>query len=346
MPLIQAPTQLIQPYNDVHVLPNGPGDARPTAMTVINDLNLIGKLSDKTFLITGTTAGLGVATAKALHATGARIFVTARNEEKAKSAITACTSDAAITKPVEVVLMDLGDASTIRSGVADFLSRTKKLNVLINNAGVMFSPEGRTKEGFETTMGINHFGHFLLFQLLKDTLLSSSTPSFHSRVVNVSSHGHAYGVLDFDNLDSSRGGYNKVLAYCQSKTANIYMAHGIEMHYADKGLHGLSLHPGVILDTELVRQMTQEDYDLFGDISHFQKTAKSIDQGAATTVWAAVAPQMEGKGALYLSDVGIAGPVVESDGAGAPGYATHAYDAKTTEKLWKVSCEAYGVSED
>ena len=137
-----------------------------------------------------------------------------------------------------------------------------------------------------------------------------------------------------------------MLAYCQSKTANIYMAHSIETHYGDKGLHGLSLHPGVILDTDLVRHLTREDYALFGDVSHFKHAAKSTDQGAATTVWAAVAPQMERKGALYLSDVGVAGPVVESEGAGGPGYGPHAYDAEAAEKLWKVSCQAFGIEED
>jgi len=316
-------------------------------MEVIKDLHLDGQLSDKTILITGATSavGLGVATAKALHTTGARILITARTREQADAAIATCSSNTPATQPIEAILMDLADFSTIRCGVEDFLTKSKTLNVLINNAGVMYTAEGRTKEGFETAIGVNHFAHFYLFQLLKATLLSSSTPSSHSRVVNVASSAHRYAPLDFDNLDSNKGGYNKSFAYGQSKTANIYMAHSIETHYGDKGLHGLSAYPGTILTTEMFRHLVPEDYALFGDMDSWKKICKTADQGAATIVWAGLAPDMEGKGALYLADVGIGGLHSEDEGPGGPGYSPHAYDGELTEKLWKYSYEAVGVKD-
>lgn len=345
---IEPPTKLIQPYAHRHTTLNGPGDDRPTALEILKDLKLDGKLKDKTVLITGATTatGLGVATAKALHTTGARIFIAARDKEKADAAITACTSDTANTQPIEAILMDLADFSTIRCGVEDFLQKSKTLNVLINNAGVMYTAEGRTKDGLETVIGVNHFAHFYLFQLLKSTLLASSSPSFHSRVINVTSSAHRYGPLDFDNLDSNKGGYNKAAAYFQSKTANIYMANGIETHYGDKGLHGLSIHPGGVLTTQMFRHLNPEDYAPFGDPESFKRICKTADQGAATIVWAALAPVLEGKGALYLDDVGIAGVAEEGEEPGGPGYSPHAYDGELTEKLWKYSCEAVGVEDD
>ena len=217
---------VIAPYASVHQTPQGPGDARPTALQIVKDQGLMGKLGDKVILITGCTSGIGVETARALHATGAKIFITARNVKKGQDV----AKDISTSNPgqvVEVIKMELDSFDSVRAAVADFLNKTKKLNILINNAGVMACPEGRTQDGFETQWGTNVLGHFLLFQLLKDTLSASSSPQFASRVVSVSSSGHRISGIHFDNYNLDKDPsdtYDPWKAYGQSKTGNIYLA--------------------------------------------------------------------------------------------------------------------------
>jgi NAD(P)-dependent dehydrogenase (short-subunit alcohol dehydrogenase family) len=338
-----APTTHYQPYAKQHEKSQGPGDARPTGLQVIEDNGLVGKLNDKVLIITGCTAGLGIETARSLHATGAKLFLTVRNKEKGEAVIQDIIKTSQGKGSIELILMDLSDLSSVKSAAADFLSRSDKLNVLINNAGVWLTPETITADGFELVMGTNHFGHFLFFQLLKPTLLKSSTPAFQSRVVNVASSAHRLSPIRFHDMDFTKEGYNKWAAYGQSKTANIYMANSIERHYGAKGLHGFSLHPGAIPGTEGMRHATEEDYAALGEIEAFGNVEKSLAQGAATSVWAAVATYLEGKGGVYLSDVGEAKPATETELVEGPGYGPHAYDEEAEEKLWKLSYKAVGL---
>jgi NAD(P)-dependent dehydrogenase (short-subunit alcohol dehydrogenase family) len=171
-------TTQYQPYAKQHEEPKGPGDARPTALQVIEDDGLVGKLSDKVIIITGCTAGLGIETARALHATGAKLFLTVRNKEKGEAVIQDILKTSQGKGSIELLHMDLSNLSSVKSAAADFLTRSDKLNVLINNAGLSLCEETMTGDGFEMTMGTNHFGHFLFFQLLKPTLLKSSTSTF------------------------------------------------------------------------------------------------------------------------------------------------------------------------
>ena len=219
---MEAPTTHYQPYAKQHEEPQGPGDARPTALQVIEDDDLVGKLSDKVMIITGCTAGLGIETARALHATGAKLFLTVRNLEKGEAIVQDILKTSQGKGTIELILMDLSNLSSVKSAAADFLSRSDKLNVLINNAGLSLLPETKTADGFEMVMGTNHFGHFLFFQLLKPTLLKSSTSRFQSRVVNVSSSGHRISPIRFHDMGFTKEGYNRWAAYAQSKTANIY----------------------------------------------------------------------------------------------------------------------------
>ncbi|DBB06812.1 TPA: hypothetical protein ACH3X3_009474 [Trebouxia sp. C0006] len=207
---------------------------------------------------------------------------------------------------------------------------------------VMACPEGHTKEGFETQFGTNHVAHFLLFQLLKPALLASSTPEFNSRLVSVSSSGHEYSRILFDDLNLKKAGYDMWKAYGQSKTANIYLANEVDRRYGSKGLHANSVMPGVIF-TPLARHLDPEMVKAF-ETPYYQKLQKNAQQGAATTVWAAISRECEGKGGKYLEDCGIGKP--RQDGKGSAGYAPHVYDEATAKKLWDVSLQLVGMTDN
>jgi len=239
--------------------------------------------------------------------------------------------------------MNLSDLANVRASATDFIRRRDRIDVLIANAGVVTCPESRIADGFELQMSMNHFGHFLFFQLLKPLLLASSTSEWHSRVVMVSGWGHTLGPVCFDDMDFARRGYNKWLAYAQAKTANIYMANSIQRHYGSRGSHGLSLHPGNVFGTEALRHATQEDIAQVGDISALRKWEKSVPQGTATSVWAAVAKELKGRGGMYLADVGEAELVRKEDPVGGPRYTPHAFDEQAEERLWRLSYEAVGL---
>lgn len=325
-------------YAEVHKPENlaGPGDARPTALQIIQDEGLEGKMTDKVFLVTGTSAGIGPDTAKALAATGGKVFMTVRDLKKGEAA---CAS---FLEPgrVELIEMDNNSLESVRAAAKTFHNKSDKLNVLVCNAGIMATPFEKTKDGFESQFGVNHLAHFLLFNLLKDTLLASSTPGFNSRVVTVSSGGHMGGSIQFGNFNFEDGSYTPWGGYGQAKTANIYMANEIENRYGAKGLHGLSLHPGGIW-TGLQKYVDEEVLAGWKTSPEFKKLMKSPEQGAATTVFAAVGGAYEGKGRLYLDDCGTGVP---STGQGFGGYGTHAFDVEKEGKLWEESLKMVGLS--
>lgn len=350
------PSNPYKPYEENHRTLNGPGDSRPSSLQVIQDCNAIGKLKGKTVLITGCSAGLGVETARALYETGATIFMTARDMTKLDNIIDDIVKNAEYNKDgpdPQGIEMHLDNLDSVRQGAEDFKQKSGgQLNILINNAGVMACPFSTTKDGFETQIGVNHFAHFLLFQLLRPCLLVSAKESgTTSRVINLSSSGHGYGRVEFSNkaeLDAwNKGeGYKKWQAYGQAKTANIYMANSITRHYGSQNLLAWSVHPGGIM-TNLTRHLTQEDLEAFGDWTEFQHIFKSPSQGAATTVWTAVSSHFEGKnGGRYLGDVGETSPATADQFTGDPGYSEWAYDEEKEENLWKVSCEVLGVKDD
>jgi NAD(P)-dependent dehydrogenase (short-subunit alcohol dehydrogenase family) len=326
-------------YAAAHHSPQGPGDARPTALQIIKDEDLQGTLSGKTVLITGTSSGIGPETARAIAATGATVYCAARDVTKAKAAL------ASIDGNIELLECDLSSLESVRAAAKEFLARSGgRLNVLVNNAGVMAVAERTlTVDGYEMQFGTNHLGHFLLFQLLKPALLASSTPAFHSRVVNLTSVGHRATGIHAGNYTLD-GEYDPWVSYGQAKTANIYMTNAIERHYGSRGLHGLAVHPGGIL-TSLTRHLDDGFIKQFVDDPTFVSTMKSVEQGAATTILAAVSKSYEGKGAVYMENCGEWGP---AKGAGLMdyGYAPHAFDAESEERLWKDSNEMVGVKDD
>ncbi|KAL8929134.1 MAG: hypothetical protein Q9172_000569 [Xanthocarpia lactea] len=328
-------------YAAAHKNPAGPDDGRPSALDIVKDEGLDGKLSDKVVLITGCSSGIGIETAKAMAATGAKVFCTVRDVKKGESAL-------AGLKPEQVVLinMDLNSLDSVRSAAESILSQTPTLNILINNAGIMAVPNlVKTADGFESQFGTNHLAHFLLFQLLKSTLLASSTPGFHSRVINLSSSGHRAGPLQIGNYNFENGKYSPWAAYASSKTANIYMANEVERRYREEGLHGLSVMPGGIM-TGLQGHVPEAVRASWDTEPQFKNFCKSPAQGAATSVYAALSKEWEGRGGRYLEDCAESPPVGPSGDSTAVGYASHAYDEEAARKLWADSCQMVGVAYD
>lgn len=284
----------------------------------------------------------GIETARVTAATGARVFCTVRDMQKGESAL------ADILKPGQVVLvkMDLNSLDSVRSAARSVLSQTQTLNILINNAGIMATPNlVKTADGFESQFGTNHLAHFLLFQLLKPTLLASSTPEFGSRVINLASSGHRVCGVQIGNYNFEKGDYSAWTAYGSSKTANIYMVNEIERRYGSQGLHGLSVMPGGIR-TGLQGHVPDSVKASWDDDLEVKNYMKSPEQGAATTVYAALSKEWEGKGGRYLEDCAESPPVGPFGWSTAVGYAPHAYDEEPAKKLWADSCKMVGENDD
>lgn len=328
--------------------PRGPGDSRPTAQQIIADEGLKDKWAGRTILITGVSSGLGVETARVLATTGATLFLTARNLTKAKTAL----GDELATAPnVHLLHLDLESLASVRACAAAFLSQSPRLHILITNAGIRHAPQGTTQDGFEKHWGVNHLAHFLLLQLLLPALTAASTPHQHSRVIALSSTAHRFGTINFTDPNLSQpNAYTPPAAYAQSKLANVYMANEVTRRYSHLGVQGLAVHPGGIR-TGLQNQPGQvREFLTWYYVMNLRKVlhvTKSVAQGAATTVWAATARALEGKGGMYLEDCHVSVPVKEGWGLVDPGYVEATYDEEVARRLWEESLrivDGVGVS--
>ncbi|KAH6693425.1 short chain dehydrogenase [Plectosphaerella plurivora] len=325
-------------YAETFKKPLGAGDARPTAMQIVEDEGLVGGLEDKTFLMTGASAGIGIETARALAATGARVFLGVRSLEKGRQACQEFLQEGR----VELFQIDTGSLASVRAAAAAVLEKTTKLNVLICNAGIMRVPTRElTEDGFESQLGTNYLGHFLLFWLLKDALLSASSPSFNSRLVNVSSAAHHTGQIHFDDFQLAQdGSYDAGKAYGQSKLAQIYMANYIDRVFGpDQGLHALSLMPGGIL-TNLQKHVSDEEKAMWNSNQDVMNFLKSPAQGAATTIYAAFSKEWEGKGGSYLEDCQEAGHEIVP---WVNGVTKEAFSEEKEDKLWNLTLNILGL---
>jgi NAD(P)-dependent dehydrogenase (short-subunit alcohol dehydrogenase family) len=328
-------------YAAAHLKPEGPGDARPTALQIIKDEGVEGKLRGQVIVITGTSSGLGIETVRVLATTGATLYLTARDLDKAKSALDG------IYDPSQMQLfqMDQESLASVRAAAAAILSKTPKIHVLINNAGIMAIPDLRfTKDGHELQFGTNHLSHFLFFMLLRPALLADASSDLPSRVVNLSSAGHnLHGLNDSDNYAFQRGDYNPNDAYGQSKTANIYMANEIERRYGASHLHATSVHPGII-STGLARHMPPDAWE---GMDHVWPLMKSVEQGAATTVWAAIGSKWNHEGGKYLADCDVAKPGSGSEDPWSTStYAAYAYNPENEARLWRDSLKLVGLEDE
>ena len=273
-------------------------------------------LKGKVAVVTGVSAGLGAETVRALRSVGADVIGTARDLNKAHAALGKVPG-------VNLVALDLADLASVRIAAEEIGERRPRVDILINNAGVMACPLGRTKQGFELQLGTNHLGHFAFTQALIP-LLSAGT-----RIVNLSSRGHLRSPMRWDDPHfRDESSYEKWTAYGQSKTANVLFTVELEKRLAEKGIHAFAVHPGVIM-TELSRHLTEDDgAAVMSRLANI--TFKDVPQGAATS------PDLAGRGGLYLEDCGIADV---TPGDGCAGYAPYAVDPAEAARLWEWSVE-------
>jgi NAD(P)-dependent dehydrogenase (short-subunit alcohol dehydrogenase family) len=201
-----------------------------------------------------------------------------------------------------------------------------------------------TTDGFERQFGVNHLAHFTLTTLLLPTLLKSTSSSFNSRVINVTSSGHRYSPVNLSDVNLTTG-YDAWVSYGQSKTANIWMANHINRTYGPRGVHALAVHPGAIL-TPLYVHVQSVPSDMPADWQTnpaAQAFMQSCEQGAATSTWAATTKVLEGIGGKYLCNCGVGEPAKDLSSILDTGYAPHAFDKHGEMELWNLSCELAGI---
>lgn len=295
-----------------------------TADEVLASVDLTGK----TALITGATSGLGLETARALASRGARVILSARDLHRGAE-IALQLRETTKNSAISVINLNLASLDSVREFANRFLDNHRTLHLLFNNAGVMATPFSKTNDGFEMQFGTNHLGHFLLTNLLMPALLNSSA----ARIISLSSWGHHLSPVVFDDIHFAKRHYDKWLAYGQSKTANILFTVELERRLHSKGLHAYAVHPGAIR-TALGRHLSDDDRErlLRSTTISYMKT---VAQGAATSVYTAIASELEGRGGLYLEDCAIA-DVVDRIPA-SKGVMPYAVDIEAAQKLWTQS---------
>ncbi|KAL4878186.1 short-chain dehydrogenase [Aspergillus karnatakaensis] len=333
------------PYAKGHDSLNGPDDARPTALRIVRDLDLDGKLEDKVFVITGGTSGLGYETARAIHATGGDLYITGRDLKKGTEVAKALVDDG---RPGKVVFIhiELDSLDSVRRGALEILERSNgRVNVLINNAGIMMPPYTLTKDNHESQFGINHLAHFQLFHILKPALLASATPSVCARVVNITSGGHRLSPLDTSDYKLTSD-YTPFRGYGASKTANIYFSNEITRRYGSGGVQAYSVQPGMAT-TNIVQYLHPDMLELYTSFPGGKQFIKSAAQGAATIVLVALHPELEGKGGGYFEDCTVSGRAEGDDPMVHPrGYAPWVEDRESARRLWKDSLAMIGVDDE
>src|SRR6476660_7001198 len=295
----------------------------PTTLDVVEGIDFTGK----TCVITGASAGLGRESARALAATGAHVVLAARNHGALAETERWVRSEVAHARTSSVTL-DLTSLDSVRSASEQIADIAPEIHVLMNNAGVMFTPFSRTADGFEIQFGTNHLGHFELTRLLTPRLVEGA------RIVILSSDGHRMCDVDLADVNWERREYDKFAAYGASKTANVLHMVELDRRMRDRGVRAYSVHPGVVA-TSLARHMTRDDFTTLSRFRPLSPAQDKIDvrrdfttpeHGAATQVWAAVSTELNGVGSVYLADCAI------RDDA-----SPYALDDAHAAALWEVS---------
>jgi len=309
--------------------PIGSGfSAFTTAAEVIKGINLSGK----NVIVTGGYSGIGVETVRAFRSVGAKVIAPARDLGKAKGNL-------AEMPDVALAPMDLLDPTSIDEFAKYFLNKNDKLHILVNNAGIMAPPLSRDSRGYESQFSANHLGHFQLTCRLWPALVHAEA----ARVVALSSYGHRRAGVDFHDPNFERREYDPWIAYGQSKTANSLFAVALDSIGQRKGVRAFAVHPGGIA-TELIRYMSKAQIEAYKIIDEAGKpiidpenNKKTPQQGAATTVWCATSPQLEGMGGVYCADCDIARALPTDDSTELHGVRPRAIDPVAAGRLWQLS---------
>jgi NAD(P)-dependent dehydrogenase (short-subunit alcohol dehydrogenase family) len=305
--------------------------AKTTAIEALGGADLHGKVA----IVTGGYSGLGLETTRVLADAGATVIVPARSPGKARQALDGIPL-------VEQAALDLLDPASIDAFARGFVDSGRPLHILVNSAGIMATPLTRDARGYESQFSVNHLGHFQLTARLLPALRNAAS----ARVVSVSSRGHRFGGVDFDDPNFERRDYDKWKAYGQSKTANILFALALDGRGEKHGVRALSVHPGRILTTDLARHLTDDDLRAAGVLGEQGRAhdprGKSVEQGAATIVWCAANAQLRGMGGVYCEDCDITN-VTDAGPRDEPGVRPWAIDPELAERLWMLSEELTGV---
>ncbi len=317
--------------------------AYSTTTDVIDGIDLTGTdQTGLTAIVTGGYSGLGLETVRAFRAAGAEVIVPARDTARASRQLAGIDG-------VVVYEMDLLDPASINAFADRFLDTGRPVHLLVNSAGIMAAPLVRDARGFESQFATNHLGHFQLTTRLLPALRAAQG----ARVVAVSSRGHRYSPVVFADPNFEHREYTPYSAYGQSKTANVLFAVELDARERDNGIRAFAVHPGSIMtnlaqnaDREVLRRGGFLDDD-FQPIIDPSRGLKTPEQGAATQVWCATSPQLDGLGGLYCEDVEVAAvhtgeqPDTEvlSLTPGAFGVLPYAIDPGSAQRLWNLSEE-------
>jgi NAD(P)-dependent dehydrogenase (short-subunit alcohol dehydrogenase family) len=313
--------------------------ATSTTDEVLSGVNLQGKR----ILVTGVSAGIGVETARSLAAHGAHVVGAARDIKKAEAATAQVRKDAQTGGgSLELIELDLGSLKSVRACADALNAKGELFDAVIANAGVMATPFSQTLDGFEMQFGTNHLGHFVFVNRIAPLIRKGG------RLINLSSAGHRYSNVDLEDPNFERKPYDPMVAYGQSKTANILFSVGFDRRHRSRGVRAAAVHPGAI-QTELGRYMGPERLQkLIEQINERLAAAgkgpfqwKTIPQGAATSVWAAVVASADEVGGQYCENCHV-GQLVPADANFAEGVRAYALDPTSAEALWKKSEEMVG----
>jgi NAD(P)-dependent dehydrogenase (short-subunit alcohol dehydrogenase family) len=309
----------------------------PHPLQLIQVINMISiealrnmEIPNQTIVITGANSGIGFEAAKFLAVKGAHVIMGVRSLVRGDEALALIEEE--VEKPrISVLELDLSSLKSIEAFVAAVKKTVDSVDVLINNAGIMAVKEGKTQDGFERQLGINHLGHFALTAKLFDHL------SLKARIVNVSSQAHLMGSFDFDNLQYENGGYKPFKAYAQSKLANITFTHALNDKLKDKSIQAITVHPGVAKTGLFGRKDGVLAFRLFSPLMGLFAQPASI--GALPTIAAAVHPSVTANEFLGPKEKGHKGYLTQNDRINP-----RALDKKTQAALWQASETLTGVT--